>query len=105
MQVAPVHVADQPHRMLRALHQVICASADAYVARRSLAELLGEQSLALALRASERMPLPSTMRSNVGSPSGPAAWPSLVSVRHRIIALAACQRVHLTEHPRPRWLA
>ena len=50
MQVAPVHVADQPHRMLRALHQTMCASANAYIARRSLAELLGEQSLALALR-------------------------------------------------------
>jgi hypothetical protein len=36
--------------MLRALHQAVCASADAYIARRSLAELLGEHSLALALR-------------------------------------------------------
>ena len=51
VQVAPVHVVDQPHPMLRALHQAICTSADAYIARRSLAELLGEQSLALALRA------------------------------------------------------
>jgi len=50
--VAPVHVVDQPpHRMLRALRQAVCASADAYIARRSLAELLGEQSLALALGA------------------------------------------------------
>ena len=49
--VAPVHVVDQPHRMLRALHQAICASADAYIARRSLAELLGEPGLALALGA------------------------------------------------------
>jgi hypothetical protein len=51
--IAPVHVVDQPHHMLRTLHQAACASADAYIARRSLAELLGEQSLGLALRALE----------------------------------------------------
>ena len=53
MGVASVHVVDQPHHMLRALHQTVCASADAYIAHRSLAELLGEQSLGLALGALE----------------------------------------------------
>ena len=53
VRIAPVHVVYQPHDMLRALHQTVGASADAYIARRSLAELLGEQSLGLALGALE----------------------------------------------------
>lgn len=53
LRIAPVHVGDQPDHMLRTLHEAVCASADAYNARRNLAESLGEQSLGLALRALE----------------------------------------------------
>ena len=51
--VAPVHAMDRPLHMLRALHRAVCSSADGYVARRTVAELLGDRSLALALRALE----------------------------------------------------
>ena len=80
VRVAPVHVVDQPHPCCGALQQAVCASADAYIVRRSLAELLGEHSLALALRALEADAVAERNELELLSPSGPATRLSLVRV-------------------------